>query len=304
MTSLHDNPLQDTKSSKRYVWIIADQHIGQSADGKDGSEWLIQAIEDIKTYIVPDYVINLGDMSAHSKEDELNKYTDIRARSGIKSWYEIVGNHDFKSIASGLYGQTVRCPKYWILHDGNILFFSLPCERSNAAGLFVPEVAEWLSANIKTSHNKNIVICAHSFPYNTVEFSCRPARCMYPVNSLKSFVEQNHIDLWLGGHIHFHPRIATYTTKKWGITFINAGSITHAYGTGGSYSFIIEFENGVKQIIAKCRNHDKHQFIKDFEVVIDFRYPVSLGERPSFEPVNLKVSPHYATIDQEVVTNV
>jgi predicted phosphodiesterase len=299
----HDDTLQEAKS-RRYVWVIADQHIGQQADCKDGSEWLMQAIEDIKTYIVPDYVINLGDISAHSSEEELNKYVDIRARSGIKSWYEIVGNHDFKSVISGLYTRTVSCPKYWTLRDGNLLFLSLPCERSNAAGLFVPEVAEWLGTSIKKAADTNIIICAHSFPYDTVEFSCRPARCIYPVESLKKFIEQNKIDVWLGGHIHFHPRTVTYAVKKFGVTFINAGSITHAYGTGGSYSFLIEFVNGSKQITAKCRNHDKHEFMKEFEVVMEFHYPVSLGQQPFFEAVELKVSSHYATINQEVVTDV
>lgn len=287
--------------SKRRIWILADAHIGHTVDGVDGADWLRMAVEDMRENVEPvDYAINLGDMSRDSKDEQLAAYAEIRDGSHIDTWYELVGNHDFKSVASGLFEKHIRCPRYWSLIDGNVAFFSLPHERGNAAGLFLPEVEGWLRQAIPSHAGKNIIMAAHSFPYDTVEFSTRMARCMHPRTAVETFLESIRIDVWLGGHIHFRPRSTACTARRGPTTFINAANVSHVYGTEASLSFVLEFTIGSRFLRAQCRHHDRRCFIDEQEVNIELPEGFAKNGEPVFEAVPLEIPERYGRIPEEV----
>lgn len=288
----------------RRIWVCADPHTGHVSDGKDGGEWFREAVEDICGLEERvDFALCLGDMSYQSLEQELQTYRAVSRESCISRWYEIPGNHDMKSVFSGLYESVIGCPRYWRITDGNTVFISLPAERGNAAGLLVPEVQEWLEQTIGECRQMNIVICAHQFPYGTVEHSTRSERCLYPRDSVERLINTVPIDAWLGGHIHSGKRTPAAAVRKNSITYINVASVSHTYHTEICNSFLLEFTEGERTVRALCRDHDHGAFIPEQSLEIPLRFPAVLDRSTkSFEAFPLEVPERYRTIEPEQVT--
>lgn len=288
--------------SCRRIWVLADPHIGYVADGKDGAEWLEAAIEDVRSNVGKiDYVINLGDMTHASQPEELLRYRDIRAASGLAPWFEISGNHDFTALRAGLTGSIAGVSRYWSLTDGNLSFFSLPHERCNAAGLFLPEVEAWLRTAITKDSGNNIIMCAHTFPHNTVEESHKAARSLFPRALVADFLRDVRVDLWLGGHIHSKPKSESRSHLRDGTTFINVAAVSHVYGRDSSLSFILEIEPGSSTLRARCRRHDEKCDIEKWSLETALPHPFQPQGEPCFQPVHLDIPTRYGDIEADEV---
>ncbi|MCK5850056.1 MAG: metallophosphoesterase [Kiritimatiellae bacterium] len=294
----------DEITMSRRAWVFADAHIGHVSDERDGGEWFEMAVDDVvKNGGDVDYVMNLGDISHRSLEEQFQKYVAIREQSGINKWYEMPGNHDVKAVTAGVYQRYVGSPRYWSLVDGNMAFFSLPAERGNAAGIFVPEVDEWLRAQIDLHKGKNIIICAHQFPYDTVDRSTRGPRYLYPPEVVEQFLKDVHIDLWLGAHIHSGRRNPDSSIYKNNVMFINVASVSHTYGTEACNSFFLDMKDGEKTLDALCREHDTATFLEDQNVEVELSYPIELAEHiPVFTEFDLDIPDRYREIQVENVT--
>ena len=293
--------MSSTRALRR-IWVFADPHIGHVVDGKDGAEWLEAAIEDVRSNVGRiDYVINLGDMTHASQPGELVRYRDIRDRSGLAPWYEISGNHDFTAHRAGLTQSIAGVSRYWSLTDGNLCFFSLPHERCNAAGLFLPEVAAWLRTAMAREAGKNIIMCAHTFPHCTVESSHKAARSLFPRAFVADFLRDVHVDLWLGGHIHSKPQSEARSHRRDGTTFINVAAVSHVYGRDASLSFILEIEPGSTTMRARCRLHDEKRDRDDWSLDVPLPAPFAPQGAPRLEPVHLDIPTHYGDIEADEV---
>ncbi|MCG3179539.1 MAG: 3',5'-cyclic adenosine monophosphate phosphodiesterase CpdA [Phycisphaerae bacterium] len=287
----------------RKIWFFADPHIGHESDGRDGGDWLAMDVADLRDNVPDiDYAVCLGDMSHAYKPEQLQGYADIRAGSHIARWFEVCGNHDFRSTRTGDYQRIVRCPRYWTLRDGNVLMIDLPAERGNAAGLFVPEVQAWLRREIAAAPDCIVIVCAHQFPCLTVERTERPERGLYPSADVERFIRDVRIDLWWGGHIHSGPRTANHIARKWGVTFINAASASHSYNTQRCESFVLELADGSDRAEARCRDHDNARFLPEQSTTVELSRPVKLSDAgPVLTPADLDVPERYSRIDDEVV---
>ncbi len=289
-------------SDIRRICFLADAHIGQVSDDRDGAEWLQMAVEDVAEHVPVDYVINLGDMSAKYQPEQFAAYAEIRENAGFGPWFEVVGNHDFRGTRTGDYQKYIGCPPYWRLDDGNLTFLSLGAERGNAAGLFLPPVEAWLRDELGDVDGQNVVMAAHSFPHDTVEHSLKPARYLHPAEAVWRFIREVRIDLWLGGHAHMTPRHDSWSAVREGVTFINCASVSHAYNTEASHSFVLEVTPGASKLVARCRLHDEQPFDNRFEVTVPLSHPAEpAGGPPVLTPADLSIPEHYREIDEEVV---
>ena len=296
-------------STTRRIWLLADPHIGHESDGLDGAEWVALDVQDVRDNVGGiDYVINLGDMSHKYQPEQLQQYVDIRDGSGIGPWFEVCGNHDFHATETGDYQRIVGCPRYWRIDDGNLLMVSLPAQRGNAAALFLPEVEAWLREQLAEQADRNIIVCAHQFPCDTVETTERPARGMFPRAAVERFLDDVKRDtggalrLWWGGHIHSGPRGDGHIARRDGVTFINAASASHSYNTQRCHGFVLEMAAGQRIARARCREHDTARFAEEHSTDIELLHPVELSaDGPAFTSFDLDVPDHYAKIDEEVV---
>jgi hypothetical protein len=296
-------------SMNRRIWMLADLHIGHESDGRDGGDWFEVDVADVRDNLGGvDYVINLGDVSHSHQPEQLQRYADVRDASGLGPWFEVCGNHDFHATETGDYQRIIGEDRYWRLVDGNLLMLSLPAERGNAAALFLPEVEAWLREQVAEHPDHNIIICAHQFPCDTVERTERAARGMFPRTAVERFIEDVQRDtggalrLWWGGHIHSGPRGDGHIARRDGVTFINAASASHSYGTGRCHGFILDMEARQRLARARCREHDTPRFVREHSAEVEFLHPIVLDDDgPTFTAFDLDVPGHYAKIDEEVV---
>lgn len=288
----------------RRIWLIADPHIGHVSDGRDGGDWLELVFADRREHMGPiDYAINLGDVSHNYAPDQFTRWAQLRDASGVSRWAELVGNHDFHGTETGDYQRRVTPHRYWTLVDGNVAFFSLPAERGNAAGIFVPPVEAWLREQMAAHADANRVIAAHQFPSGTVEHSLKPSRGLYPVDAVSRFLADVQPDLWVGGHIHMTGRTPAWTAVRDGLTFINVASASHTYTKDMASSFVLEMTEGSRDVVARCRDHDRHRYLDEHEVRLQFRHPCRFAPPgPTFTPFTLNVPSWYSKIEEEQVT--
>lgn len=289
-------------TATRRIWLIADPHIGHVSDGRDGGDWLELAMADRRENIPADYAINLGDVSHGYQPAQFAHYVQLRDSSGLR-FYDLLGNHDFHGTETGDYQRIVSRHRYWSLIDGNVAFFSLPAERGNAAALLLPPVEAWLREQIALHHDKNIIIAAHQFPYDTVEHSTRASRCMYPRDVVERFLADLPISLWLGGHIHMSERAPSWSARRNGTVFVNVASASHSYNKPAANSCLLEMNDGSADGRVLCRDHDRGRWLDDHAMAVRFRYPCRFSaEGPVFAPAELDVPHWYSQIEEEQVT--
>ncbi len=255
-------PTSSSHGRKRVVLACSDLHIGYSAADSgdiDGEQWFASAINDIKSNVAPvDYAVVLGDIANDGELSEYQKYLSIRAQSGIAEWYELAGNHDYygdNGIAE--YRQYIDNDMTYGLIDGNLAWFFLSDEQNSTQGEISDSTAAWLKATILRYHRSHtIIVCSHQLVYGTVRDSAVADRCIYPLETVADILDSVQVDVWLAGHQHWYPWSLQDVFSTGRTAFINIASMTHAYGTGESQSFVLEFEQGSKILNAKRRVHD------------------------------------------------
>lgn len=80
-----------------------------------------------------------------------------------------------------------------------------------------------------------------------------------------------------GNHEHHTPYSKGHIARVKDTTYINVASMSHAYKTGSSESYLLEFKTGAKEIVARRRRHDSKEFVPEFEVIIPLRHELMPG---------------------------
>lgn len=267
-STLFANP----SSSQMRVSVMSDLHIGRIADGLDGAEWFARALTDIKNNAGPiRYALTLGDITQSGDRASLIKYLALRNRSSIQQWFELAGNHDHYKNGIGNYITLIRGTEPHHFIDGNIAWFFISDEKHSGRGDITDKSYQWLKKKIALHKDKVLIVCSHQLPPDTIYNSDKEARCLHPNEKVEEILSSNPIDLWLCGHEHMLPYTRANIARKGATTFINVASMSHAYETKASGSFILEFRKDAREIVARRRNHDSRSYSEQFEVKIPVR---------------------------------
>ena len=268
----------NTHQRSRHALVLADAHIGLIADSLDGAEWLSRAFSDIRENVLPiDYAVFLGDMVHKGTNKLLDLYIKLRNQSKIVKWFELAGNHDYGINGLKNYNALIRSSKPYSFIDGNIVWFFLSDEAPDVPGYISDATCQWLKESIVHHQDKIIIVCSHQLVYDTVFASLITSRYIHPKEKLGDILSESTVDLWLCGHAHFKPYSQEAIVRKSGTTFINVASLSHAYGTKESQSFILEFKNNEKKIKARRRVHDNKSFSDKLEVEIPLRSKINFN---------------------------
>jgi len=269
------------KPSTRCVWAFSDMHAGNAtsaAGNVDGAEWLQRACADLKTNgIRVDYSLVLGDITASGLAAELDTYLKVRTQSGITNWFELAGNHEYAKDGKIVYQEKIRSTKPYCVGDGNLVWFFLSDEKPGVAGELSETTLRWLDQKLTEHKNKIIIVCSHQLVYDTVKASTKGSMFLNPKEQVKDLLARHHIDVWLVGHEHHLPWTEESMIKKDGTWFINVASMSYAYNTGESQSFLLEFTEGEQQIKVRRRIHDKNIFSEKGSFVIPLQRAIKLG---------------------------
>lgn len=271
----------EAPNKTRQVLVFSDTHIGHNADGLDGSEWLKKALTEMKENKVQiDFACALGDIAHRATEDAIRTFVALRDNSGINTWFELAGNHEYaKDIGAKYYQTLVRSTKPHSHVDGNIAWFFISDEEPGVPGNLSDESYAWLKKGVAANQDKIVIVCSHQLVNGTIRKSESPMRHIHPKEKIAELLAEHRVDLWMCGHEHHRPYSHEEILRKDGTTFINVASMSHAYGSKESQSFLLEFAEGSKKIIARRRVHDTQSYAEDFEVTIPLDRAVRLGKQ-------------------------
>ena len=259
--------------ASRKVWILSDLHTGHVADGKDGVEWFELACNDMReAKLGVDYAMTLGDIAQSGLEEQFQRYLDQRAKSGIATWHEIAGNHEYRDGKAEAYTRMLRSTKPYHVIDGNIAWFFISDEAPGVPGELTEESCQWLEQQLARHEDKTTIVCSHQLVKDTIFKSTIGNFIIHPADRIAGIIAKSKIDLWLCGHEHHSPYSKERIVRKDGTTYINVASMNHAYGTRACQSYLMEFVPGAREIIARRREHDGKRFQPEFEVKIPLRH--------------------------------
>ena len=266
------------KAKTRHVLAFSDIHIGRKDDGFDGGEWMAKALAELKQNKVPsDYALVLGDIAHGATEAAYKTFTKLRDESHIDTWFELAGNHEYHDGKCEHYEKLVRSIKPYSHIDGNIVWFIFSDEQPGVRGNISDETFDWLKKGVAENQDKVVIVCSHQLVNRTVRKSEDKARHIHPKEKIAELLDELRVDLWLCGHEHHKPYSRGEIAQKDGTTFINIASMSHAYGTKQSQSFVFEFVDGAKQIVGHRRVHDDQSFDRDYETLIPLETAIRLG---------------------------
>ncbi len=265
--------------ASRKVWILSDLHAGFEEGGKDGAEWFEAACKDMQeAKISIDYAMTLGDISHRAVDTHIQRYLDIRDRSGVSKWYEIAGNHEYHEGKAEAYTRMVRSIDPYSVIDGNIAWFFISDEAPGVAGNLTEKSCQWLEQQLAQHADKTTIVCSHQLVKGTTFRSEQAQRFIEPADRIAGIIAKSKIDLWLAGHEHHTPYNKEHICRKDDTTYINVASMSHAYNTGSSQSYLMEFVPGSMEIIARRREHDGKRFLDEFAVKIPLRHALKPGK--------------------------
>jgi hypothetical protein len=265
-------------SKIRKVWVLSDLHSGYVEGGKDGAEWFALACKDMQSdHADIAYAMTLGDITHGGNEEQLKNYITARDASGIKTWYEVAGNHEYHDGKADSYKHLIRSTDPYSVSDGNLAWIFLSDEKAGVPGELTPASCDWLDSELAKHKGKNIIVCSHQGVKDTTVKTDKPDRHIQPADRIAANIAKSDIALWMSGHEHHAPYTAKHIARVGETAYINVASMSHAYKTGSSQSCLLEFQPGAKQIIARRREHDTQKFMPEFEVKIPLRHPIELG---------------------------
>ena len=264
----------------RHVLAFSDIHIGRKDDELDGAEWMAKGLNELKKNKVPvDYAMVLGDIAHGATEQAFKTFVEQRDKSHIETWFELAGNHEYHGGTCKHYEKIVRSIKPYSHIDGNIAWLFISDENGSVQGDLGDEAYQWLEKSVREHQDKVVIVCSHQGVHGTTYKTTSGSRHIHPKEKIASLLENHRVDLWMSGHEHHRPydKQNNNIVRKNDTTFINIASMSHAYGTKQSQSFVLAFAEGEKKIVARRRVHDDQEFDPKYETEIPLQLAIKLG---------------------------
>ncbi len=201
-------------------------------------------------------------------------YLKQKAKTGIKDWYEIAGNHDMKDTAN--YNRFIGKPLHYSIQKGNLLILFMSDEDRFPPTYISDETFAWWKDMVIKNQDKIIITVTHAYPKHSGLFMAKYVESRTILNSerFEDVMKKYRVDLWLSGHTHIpsalgfsESRVEEFSNT----TFINMSRIRRDMHFNPESRVIILKKNS-SEIIIKNRDHNDHKYVKRREVII--RTPV------------------------------
>jgi predicted phosphodiesterase len=221
------------------------------------------AISDITTNF-PNTSIALvaGDLIHWSKsEDVFIWYNSMKAKTLIKYWYEIAGNHDQKDYEN--YKKHIKMPLHYSVRIGNIIILCLSDENKKAETEISDQAFEWWKNMVIDNQDKIIITMSHGFVRKSWLFGAIvPSRNIRDSGRFEEILKKYKVDIWISGHTHLSHSLKgslRIANKLNNTVFINVSAIR-----GGRFmdveSFLLFFKQNSDTVIIRSRNHEQNKF--------------------------------------------
>jgi hypothetical protein len=186
--------------SSTKIALISDLHIGHSTPS--GATNFATAIADLDAIGGISAALVLGDITDGHLDAQFDAYVTAKGTSGIATWKELAGNHDYGGNFLSKLGYTYLYHSYTV---GNMVFIFLG-DETGTAGISANGLT-FLGNTLGANQDKNICILTHQPRFNTVFYSvsrdgAQPENYLTPVASIDSAVNSQEWQLWACGHQH------------------------------------------------------------------------------------------------------
>jgi hypothetical protein len=260
------------------IWALSDI---QPRDRKE-REYFHLAINDIRwNYPKPCAAILAGDIIQRKRDslDDFKWYLEARKRSGIPHWYEIVGNHDARSLAE--YFTFIKKPYFYSVEIGNVRIIFLSDEVNNSPTIISDEAFKWWETEVIENQDKNIITVTHAaLPESKLAFIGFYRSQILDSRRFVRVLKKYRVDLWLSGHTtapHIRGFNEKFVPELNNTLFINLSAIRREVGINVSSRLII-FKKKSRELVIKMRDHEKRKFRKDLEIKLKLRHPFRMQD--------------------------
>ncbi len=248
------------------VWVISDIQPRNEQE----RETFLQAVEDINRNVSGiDMVIVAGDIASRANENTYQWYEEIKSRSYVKEWYEIMGNHDLKNDSGSLFKELVRPETDYKIEKGNLVFMFLSDSQRGKATVISNEVFHWWRSIVKYNENKVLITVTHApLKGSPIPFSSLKGRHILDSKRFIDVIKSNPVDIWISGHLHLPHRISNTIYSDSGdidgTAFVNVSSIRRElWGLKHSESRVFYFICNSNKVFILSRDHDKQRWDGD-----------------------------------------
>jgi len=287
------------------IWVWTDMHVGRLATADIQS-----AIDDIKNNVGVDMVLGLGDMVDDGLASQMDSYLSIRNNSGLKPWYELLGNHDvdYSMTFNEALSKIGRPPLYEV-RVGNIVFIMIS-DIGQMDGYTVTcgdvknDVWQTLEQRLDywNKQKANVILCTHQPPYNSVYSSTES--CMYQVGKdWGALLDKYKVDAWLHGHIHSSSIYSPWTVTWHNCKIVSCSSLANwcAFGSNPIDSKVLFISEGSETILAKYRNHETQSWNSTYDITIPLRYAFDPNWTPEEVPEEVPQIPQLPEMITEMI---
>lgn len=243
------------------VWALADPqpiHLSHRRVFENAVDDMNRNTRNVHMAIVA------GDIADRPSEEVFDWYLAARAKSYIKSWSEIAGNHDNKPDGGSLFRKKIGKFHRTVLR-GNILFILISDEKETKSTFISDKTFEWWKQTVENNRDKIIVTVTHApLEGSSITFSGLQARRIESSERFTETLKKEKVDLWLSGHLHiphFFPRTVTKKENLNGTVFVHISSIRpELNGFKQPESRFLSFYCGTKKASVFSRNHQKRKW--------------------------------------------
>ena len=259
------------------VWALSDTHIKDEAHMKPFEN----AIEDVNDNVPDaDMAINAGDVVNFPTVESYDLYIKTREGSYIKEWYEIIGNHDYKTDKGKIFREKLRGggDGHYTVEKGNILFIFMSNEDRGKATVITDETFEWWKDLVINNQDKIIVVTAHApLQGSGIMFSAIKERQITDSKRFREVLKKYKVDLWLSGHLHIPQSLPDTLVRQDdlnGTVFIEISSIRpDLLGIKEPESRVLTFACSSDKLLVRSRNHQRYFYTPGLDEVITLSKP-------------------------------
>jgi 3',5'-cyclic AMP phosphodiesterase CpdA len=249
------------------IWALSDIQ-PRSPDERNAFK---NAISDINNNIKEvNFSIVAGDIVNTTDEEIFDWYIAERNKSYIKTWYEIIGNHDLKNDNGKLFRNKLRNQLNYSLTVDNMIYIFMSDALKSRPTDISDETFKWWKNLVINNQDKIITVVTHApLEGSNIPFSEDKDRQILDSNRFRQVLKQYKVDLWLSGHLHL-PNEFTNTLNRNenlnDIIFVHISSIRPEFlGLKHSQSRFIEFLCGENMIRIKSRDHQSGKWNDELE---------------------------------------
>ena len=259
------------------VWALSDTHIKDKKHMKP----FRNAVEDVNDNVPNvDMAINSGDVAHFPTVESYDLYIKTRDGSYIKEWYEIIGNHDYKTDKGKIFTEKLRGggDVNYTVEKGNILFIFMSNEDRGKPTVITDETFEWWKDLVINNQDKIIVVTTHApLDGSGIIFSGLKARQIIDSKRFREVLRDYKVDIWLSGHLHIPqslPDTIVTQEKLGGTTFIEISSIRpDLWGMKEPESRVLTFACGSDKLLVRSRNHKRYFYTPGLDKIITLSKP-------------------------------